>query len=134
MTEIDRQAHLDYERHQVREAAERLLAGKPQRSNGKPTVVALAAEAGISRQRLYEHHADLVAEFKTATGSGLVSLDAQALQRRLVDSCEPINELEGQVCVLQERIRTLSALITELTLEANAGNVVALPPKRRRAT
>ncbi len=133
MTPVDRQAHLDNERHQVREAAGRLLAGTPQRSNGRHTVAALAAEAGISRQRLYEHHADLAAEFKTTTG-GAISPNVEALQQQLANSRERIHELEGQVTLLQERIRTLGAVITELSLEAQAGNVVVLPPNRRRAT
>jgi hypothetical protein len=134
MIPVGRQAHLDNERHQVREAAQRLLTGAPQHSNGRHTVAALAVEAGISRQRLYEYHADLVAEFKTTTGRGVISPNVQALQQQLADSRERIHQLEGHVTLLQNRIRTLGAVITELTLEAQAGNVVALPPKRRRAT
>jgi len=129
-----RQAHLDNERHQVREAAQRLLTGAPQHSNGRHTVAALAVEAGISRQRLYEHHTELVTEFKTTTGRGSVSPTIQALQQQLADSRERVQQLEGQVIVLQIRIRTLAAVITELTLEAQASNVVALPSRRRRAT
>jgi hypothetical protein len=133
MTPDDRQAHLDNERRQVREAAGWLLAGTPQGSNGKHTVATLAAEAGISRQRLYEHHADLVDEFKTTTG-GAVSPDVQALQQQLDNSRERIHQLEGHITLLQERIRTLSATIPELTHEAQASNVVALPLRRPGTT
>ena len=134
MTTVDRQAHLDHERQQIREAAQRLLAGTAQRSSGKHTVAALAVEAGISRQRLYEHHADLLARFKTTMGGGAIAPSVQALQQQLASSRERIHELEGQVTLLQDRIRTLGAVITELTLEARADNVVALPTKTYRPT
>jgi hypothetical protein len=65
-----RQAHLDAERCQLREASQRLLAGVPTRTNGTLTVSGPAVDAGLSRHRLYEHHADLVSEFKTAAGGG----------------------------------------------------------------
>jgi hypothetical protein len=46
------------------------LAGVPTRTNGTLTVSGPAVDAGLSRHRLYEHHADLVSEFKTAAGGG----------------------------------------------------------------
>jgi hypothetical protein len=131
MTPIDGQARFDNERHQLREAAHRLLAGIPQRSNGKLTVAALAAEAGISRQPLYEHHPDLVNEFKSTTGRAPIAPNVEALQQQLANSHERIDQLQDYVTVLREHIRTLSAVITELTHEAQAGNVVALPRRRR---
>jgi AcrR family transcriptional regulator len=130
----DREACLDNERHRVREAAQRLLTGVPRHSNGRHTVAALAVETGISRQRLYEHHADLVAEFKAATGRGANPPNVQALQQQLADSRNRTHQLEEQVALLQNRIRTLSAVIAELSLEAQARNVVALASRRRHAT
>ncbi len=131
MTSIDRHARLDNERQQLREAAHRLLAGHPQRSNGKLTVATLATEAGISRQRLYEYHPDLVAEFNSTTGRAPTAPNVQALQQQLANAHERIHQLEGHTTMLQEYIRTLSAVITELTHEAQTGNVVALPRRRR---
>ena len=118
MIPVDRQAHLDHERQQVREAAQRLLTGAPQHSNGRHTVAALAAEAGVLRQRLYEHHAELVAEFQTTTGRRAISPNVQALQQELADSRQRIHQLKGHVTLLQKRIRTLGAVIAELTHEA----------------
>jgi hypothetical protein len=43
-----------------------LPAGTPRDNDGKHTVAAVGAEAGISRQRLYEDRVDLVAGFKIA--------------------------------------------------------------------
>jgi len=51
------------ERTRIRDAAERLLAGKPVASDGALTVVALAAEAGVHRMALIKRHADLKNEF-----------------------------------------------------------------------
>ena len=65
----------------------RLLAGTPQRSNGTLTVAALAAEAALSRYRLYEHHPDLVTEFKTTTlAGGPATPGADALRQQLADA------------------------------------------------
>ena len=60
-----------------------------------------AVEAGVSRQRLYEHHADLVGEFKTTTGRTTVPPNVQALQQQLADSRERVHQLEGHVTMLQ---------------------------------
>lgn len=51
------------ERRLIAEAVQRLLGRTPQRSDGKLTIASLAIEAGVSRQRLYEHHADVIADF-----------------------------------------------------------------------
>ncbi|MFF3929937.1 hypothetical protein [Streptomyces hirsutus] len=56
------QQHED-ERSRIRAAMGRLLAGRPTRSNGSLTAVALAAEADVHRMALHERHADLKEEF-----------------------------------------------------------------------
>jgi AcrR family transcriptional regulator len=128
----DRQTRLDSERQLIREAAQRLLAGTPARSDAKLTVATLAIEAGLSRQRLYEHHPDLIAEFKTATGRGPVPPNVEALQRQLADADSRIQQLEACNNQLRAQITTLCAVITELTHEAAADNVVTLPRRRGR--
>jgi hypothetical protein len=77
---------LTTEQHELRAATQRLLDGSPQRSNGKLTVAGLAAESGIPRHRLYEHHADLVAEFQTAANGGPTPPNIQALQHQLANA------------------------------------------------
>jgi hypothetical protein len=69
----DAAARNDEERLLVRAAMSRLRHDKAERSNGARTVVALADESGISRQRLYEHHSDLLNEFKATVGCGPVT-------------------------------------------------------------
>ncbi|WP_436762771.1 hypothetical protein [Streptosporangium sp. V21-05] len=51
------------ERARIRDAIDRLLAGKPTRSDGSLTIVALAIEADIHRMALQKRHADLKEAF-----------------------------------------------------------------------
>lgn len=133
MTTLDRHARLATEQQLIRDATRRLLAGIPQRSNGNLTIATLAAEAGISRQRIYEHHADLVAEFKAkAQIGGPIASDVQALQQQLADARARIHTLEVTKAQLKAKITTLCAVVTELTHETTADNVLAMPSRRHR--
>ena len=66
--------HHQEERTRIRDAAERLLAGKPVASDGALTIAALAAEASVHRMALIKRHADLKNEFyervRTETPAG----------------------------------------------------------------
>ncbi|WP_084525411.1 hypothetical protein [Nocardia vaccinii] len=53
----------DSERTRIRAAVERLLAGRPEHSDGSLTVTALAIEANVHRMALHKRHADLKEEF-----------------------------------------------------------------------
>jgi hypothetical protein len=131
MTTTSRQTRLTTERRLIREASQRLLAGTPQRSNGTLTVAALAAEAALPRHRLYEHHPDLVAEFKTtALAGGPAVPGAHALRQQLADAGERIRQFEASEAQLKAKITTLCAIITELTHEAKADNIAAIPAKK----
>ncbi|MBF6302745.1 hypothetical protein IU459_35210 [Nocardia amamiensis] len=55
--------HHDDERTRIRAAIERLLTGRPERSDGSFTVVSLAVEADVHRMALQKRHADLKEEF-----------------------------------------------------------------------
>ncbi|WP_429428540.1 hypothetical protein [Nocardia sp. GAS34] len=55
----------DSERARIRAAIERLLAGRPERSDGSFTVISLAIEAEVHRMALHKRHADLKEEFHT---------------------------------------------------------------------
>jgi hypothetical protein len=130
MTTTDHQARLDDERRQIRQATQRLLTGTTQRSNGKLTVATLATEAALPRHRLYEHHTDLLTEFKTAAGAGPVPPSVQAAQEQLAVANKRAGDLQAENELLRQRITTLSAVITELTLEAQANNILTLPRRR----
>jgi hypothetical protein len=133
MTVLDRHTRLATEQQLIREATQRLLAGTPQRSNGSFTVATLAAEAGLPRHRIYEHHADLVTEFKAKTFTGApIAPDVTALRQQLADAHQLIEQLEATQTQLAAKITTLCAVITELTHDAHADNIVALPSRSRR--
>jgi chromosome segregation ATPase len=132
MTTVDRHTRLATEQQLIREATQRLLAGTPQRSNGSLTISTLATEAGLPRHRIYEHHADLVAEFKAKTHTGApLAPDVHVLRRQLDDAHERIQQLEATQTQLTAKITTLCAVITELTHQTYADNIVALPSRSR---
>lgn len=131
MTRSDRETRLATERQQIRDAIQRLLANSPQRSDGKLSVSNLAAEADLTRQRLYEHHTDLIAKFKTTAAGGPIPPHVQALQRQLAEANERIGELETGNALLRKQLTTLRAVITELTHEAHADNIVTMPRRNR---
>lgn len=118
------------ERQRIHDATQKLLAGTPQRSNGKLTVSNLAIEARLSRQRLYEHHPDLVSTFKTRAGTGPLTPDIEAMRRQLDDARDRIRELETRETERLDQIKALCAVITELTHQAHVDNLVVLPPNR----
>ncbi|WP_006243702.1 hypothetical protein [Mycolicibacterium tusciae] len=126
----DGAARNDDERQRVRAAINRLRDNKAEQSNGAHTVVALADESGIPRQRLYEHHGDLLNEFKATVGCGPVTPNADALQRQLAQARDHNQELAAENAQLRSKIRTLSAVITELTHETSGANVVVSMPRK----
>ena len=119
----------DEEHQRVRAAMNRLRDNKAEQSNGARTVVALADESGVPRQRLYEQHSDLLNEFKATVGCGPVTPNAEALQRQLAQARAHNQELAAENAHLRSKIRTLSAVITELTHDA-AGTTVVVPMPR----
>lgn len=120
----------DEEHQRVRAAMNRLRDNKAEQSNGARTVVALADESGVPRQRLYEQHSDLLNEFKATVGCGPVTPNAEALQRQLAQARAHNQELAAENAHLRSKIRTLSAVITELTHETSGANVVVSMPRR----
>ncbi|MBJ7352806.1 MAG: hypothetical protein JHD12_19940 [Rhodococcus sp.] len=131
MTLIGKDAtHNDGERQRVWAAMSRLRDNKAEQSNGAHTVVALADESGIPRQRLYEHYGDLLNEFKATVGCGSVSPNADALQRQLAHSRDHNQKLAAENAQLRSKIRTLSAVIAELTHETSGANVVVSMPRK----
>lgn len=115
------------EEQDIRAAIQRLVSGHPEASNGRLSVSALAAEAGVSRQRLYEHHPDLLAEFRTTAVRQAPPVEIAALKQQLSRAHQRIEELEAIETHLADQIKTLCAVVSELTHEAHAHNVIALP-------
>ena len=126
MNHDERQARLSTERERIRAAIDRLRTGTPERSDGRCTVVTLATEAQVPRHRLYEHHADLLAELTTAVAAGPPTPLTAALQEQLRQARERVHTLEADNALLAARLRALTAVITEMTLELRTDNVTSL--------
>ena len=123
----ERQQRLASERQMLAAAEQRLLAGTPSRSDGALTVAALAREAGLSRARVYEHHPETLRDFRAHTGRAPATPAAAALQAELDTARRHIDELEQDNARLRGQIETLCAVLSELSQNADADNVVPIP-------
>ncbi len=131
MTRLNRASSLASEASEVEAAAERLLNGTAFRSSGRLSVVALAEEAGLRRTRLYELHREHVDAFLTRAGRTPAGPSTQALHGQLEKARAKIAELKAENAAQQSRIRTLLALISELSLQAD-GSTNLVPMRTGR--
>jgi hypothetical protein len=72
------------ERDRIRIAMDRILTGRPERSNGALTIVALALEAGVPRNALTQRHLDLKNEFYAKVKKRGQPTDAETRLRKQV--------------------------------------------------
>ncbi|MDO3107075.1 hypothetical protein [Mycobacteroides abscessus] len=114
------------ERQQIKDAIERVISGNPLRSNGSYTVVTLAKEAGVHRTRLYEQYPELIAEFKMQIQQTLSPSIVLAANRELAEAHERADRLVAENALLRERIRTLSAVIAELSIQNSHNDVIRI--------
>ncbi len=85
----------DEERAAIAGAMQRLLAGKPLQSSGELTIVTLAAEAGLKRNKLTHKHTDLRDLFNAERRARLGIPDSELKLR------EQIDQLKGRVTELR---------------------------------
>ncbi len=105
-------------RRTIRDAMERLLEGKPIRSDGKLTVKSLAAEAGVKRWVLTHQYTDLQQEFRDRCD---LQGDKPANQKVLIEKLEELKEqvrrYKVRVADLAEENNRLTRVVQVLTLE-----------------
>ena len=125
----------DHERKEIIAAAQRLLEGKPLRSNGSLTVVTLAEEAGLKRWRLTHEHTDLMrgfqAQVKAAHGD---PPQVTALKRKLVTAEEDLAKSRKECARLRARTEKYAQAIDNLAraLEGvSEGTAHTVTPLRR---
>lgn len=105
-------------RRTIRDAMERLLEGKPIRSDGKLTVKSLAAEAGVKRWVLTHQHTDLQQEFRDRCDrQGDTPENQKVLIEKLEDLKEQVGRYKVRVADLAEENNRLSRVVQVLTLE-----------------
>lgn len=99
-------------------AMDRLLDGTPQRSEGRLSVVQLAAEADVRRWHLTHQHTDLKDLFQARVRQ---SQTGQAASARTASAYEELKarhaELQRHCAALEDRLQLYATTINALTLE-----------------
>ncbi|MFF3859110.1 hypothetical protein [Streptomyces sp. NPDC002209] len=99
---------------------DRLLAGTPLRSNGAPTVLALAAEADVKRHVLTHRRTDLKDEFYAKVrAQGHVPDSEPKLREELKETKERLAELVEENKRQQAEIEMFARVVTVRTVENN---------------
>lgn len=129
----------DLERRSIRDAMDRLLAGKSIRSDGKLTIKSLAAEAGVKRWVLTHRHTDLGPEFRdkiAASGSvpepmRALTADNDRLKQQLEQARADLRHARAET---QHCLRVIHVLGLELdqAQAALAGTTATVTPISRR--
>jgi hypothetical protein len=106
------------ERIAILTAADRLLAGTPQRSSGRLSVVQLAVEADVKYWIVAQKHTDLRDHFQ------LLAAEAKRKLQNRDENAEANSQGPGELAQLkkyctglEELIATYALLINELTIE-----------------
>lgn len=105
-------------RRAIRDAMDRLIAGKALHSDGKLTVKALAEEARVKRWLLTHRHTDLQDEFRARIANTSVEPPViRALQEERAKAAKNVKALTADVTALTATIHQLERIIQVLALE-----------------
>jgi hypothetical protein len=127
------------ERHRIRAAMDRILAGTTEGSNGALTVVALAIEAGVPRNALTQRHTDLKDEFyQRIRDNGADNEDEARLRATIAKLRRTVANKNRELAQLRADVPALVRAVNQLTLElqetraelAASGNVTRLDSRR----
>lgn len=106
------------ERDRIRAAMDRILQGTPQHSNGAPTIVALAQEAGVPRNALTQRHLDLKNNFYAQVKERGQPTDAEA---RLLLQVVRLKELrqkdKAELAQLRTDVEALVRVVNQVASE-----------------
>jgi hypothetical protein len=106
------------ERDRIRAAMDRILAGVPERSDGALTVVALAIEAGVSRNALTQRHTDLKDEFyRRIRERGSANEDEARLRATIARLRQTIVNKNKELAQLRADVPALVRAVNQLTME-----------------
>jgi chromosome segregation ATPase len=125
------------ERTRIRAAMGRILEGTPERSNGALTVVALALEAGVSRNALTQRHTDLKNEFyQHIKEKGADNGDEARLRATIARLKKTLAAKNKELAQLRADVPALVRAVNQLTLEnqqlrdthaSTGGSVIPFP-------
>jgi hypothetical protein len=129
------------ERDAITAAMHRLLAGKPLHSTGELTIVALAAEASVKRNKLTHKHTDLkdlfYAEVKARDG---IPASEAKLRKEIADLTARVEALREDRDAYRTASEIYARAINVLTIENDqlrkgvdrlSGKVIHLPSGRK---
>jgi NAD(P)-dependent dehydrogenase (short-subunit alcohol dehydrogenase family) len=103
----------DRVRRAIRDAMDRLIAGKTLHSDGKLTVKSLAEEARVKRWLLTHRHTDLQDEFRARIASTNAEPPIQvALRQEKADAQDRIKALTADVTALTATVHQLERIIS----------------------
>ncbi len=106
------------ERDRIRAAMQRILTGSPEHSDGALTIVALATEAGVSRNALTQRHPDLRNEFYYHVRQrGAVPDTEVRLRAKIVQLKETVANKNEELARLREDVLALVRALNQLTAE-----------------
>ncbi|MGW2698222.1 hypothetical protein [Streptomyces sp. NPDC001296] len=106
------------ERDRIRAAMDRILSGRPERSNGALTIVALAIEAGVPRNALTQRHLDLKNEFYAKVKQRGQPTDVETRLRKQVVRLKELREKDrAELEQLRSDCAGLVRVVNQLTLE-----------------
>lgn len=108
----------EHVRRTIRDAMDRLIAGKPLHSDGKLTVKSLAEEARVKRWLLTHRHTDLQDEFRVRIANA--STDPPVLlvlREEKSEAQKRVKELTADVTALTATVHQLERIIQVLALE-----------------
>lgn len=108
----------EHVRRAIREAMDRLIAGKALHADGKLTVKALAQEARVKRWLLTHRHTDLQGEFRARIANIAVEPPAiRALQEEKAEIMAKVRALTADGTALTATVHQLERIINVLALE-----------------
>ena len=117
------------ERQAIRDAMDRLLDGKPIRSDGKLTIKSLADEAGLKRWLLTHRHQDLQDEFRArVTRHGSDPEPVRLLKTQVQDLLKENQRLRTELRQAKATTAMLERLVAVEALEARTPPRPGAPP------
>lgn len=107
----------------LRDAMQRLLAGQPNRTDGRLTKANLHVEAGVSRATMNRANA-IIADWNTAVGTQSAPRDSQIveLQETLSEQKRTIAALRQRNTDLERKNQAAVTLIAELHVQLRAAH------------
>lgn len=123
------------ERTRIREAMDRILAGKATASDGSLTVKALAAEAGVHRMALMKRHSDLKNLFyeRVRNETHQIPESERKLRETVTRQRKAIKDQQSEIEELRQRVIQLTLAAAVLTQRGDRpppvpDNVILLRP------